>query len=112
MSTAVVVRLFLEENAELKVREALAQLKVDTIGTKRSTNGSRVVNVFDPGGFRELINRKFPKKEQAVLIASGERDLGYFLNTHKSLKQKGVALLGILDLAQSDWKLLFKYLLE
>ncbi|MFH1899112.1 MAG: hypothetical protein ABIJ82_01400 [Patescibacteria group bacterium] len=107
-----VVRLFLEENAELKVRETLAQLKVGTIGKKRSTNGSRVVNVFDPGGFRELIDRKFSKKEQAVLIASVEQDLNYFSNVHTSLKQKGVALLGILDLAQSDWKLLFKYLLE
>lgn len=108
----IAVRLFLEESAELKVREALAQLKVGTVGKELSANGSRVVNVFDPGGFRELVSRKFSKTEQAVLIASEEESASYFLNVYKSLEQRGVALLGMVDTSHSDWKLLFKYLLE
>lgn len=106
-----VVRLFLDKDAELQVRSALAELEVDTVEKGQPTNGAKVINVFDPSGFNELIRRKFPKKEQAVLIASGNFSLGNFSDIYTNLKEKGAVLLGIVDPSQGDWQLYFKYLL-
>ncbi|MBU0534680.1 hypothetical protein KKC62_00525 [Patescibacteria group bacterium] len=110
MST-VVVRLFLDKDAEPQVRAVLEQLKVSTVEKEQPTNGSQVINVFDPSGFSELAKRKFPKKEQAVLIASGDFSLGSFSRIYANLKQKGAVLLGIVDPSRNDWQLYFKYLL-
>jgi hypothetical protein len=113
MST--VVRLFLDKEAERQVRSVLTQLKVKTVGKEQPTNGSQVINVFDPSGFAELSKRSFPEKdpkEQAVLVVSGNFSRDRVINIDNDLRRKGAALLGIVDPTQSNWQLYLKFLLR
>jgi len=113
------VRLFLRGNLESKVRLILSQLHIDTIGKEYSSNGSHVVNVFDPPSFEELSKRQFAKtEEEAILIASGDCKYNFILTVQKALKKNNIVLLAILDYSkfaepsESDALTSFEFLLR
>lgn len=110
MST--VVRLFLNSDKLSVVKSILTELELDTAGPGRQVFGSKVTSIFDLTGYRKTRSRRFPRKEQAILLASYNVSLNVFIGIYKSLKNRGITLLGILDPSHNDWEIYLRNLLR
>lgn len=108
MST--VVRMFLNKETASQITEILKQLEVRLIDYQ-PTNGSTVVNIFDPEGYEKLRKINFSKSEQAIMVTTRKLKSNYLNGVYNNLKLANVSLLGLLDLSDSSWKFYLKYLI-